>query len=54
MSTGKISAKQQEILEYIKERTKDNDLYIKRLSDIVLNKKIDDNIKYLVFRIIII
>lgn len=37
------------ILEYIKERSKENDLYIKRLSDIVLNKKIDDNIKYLVF-----
>lgn len=40
---------EEKILEYIKERTKDNDLYIKRLSDIVLNKKIDDNIKYLVF-----
>lgn len=40
---------EEKILEYIKERAKDNDLYIKRLSDIVLNKKIDDNIKYLVF-----
>lgn len=40
---------EEKILEYIKESAKDNDLYIKRLSDIVLNKKIDDNIKYLVF-----
>lgn len=37
------------ILEYIKEKSSGNDLYIKRLSDIVLNKKIDNNIKYLVF-----
>lgn len=40
---------EEKILEYIKERAKENNLYIKRLSDIILNKKIDDNIKYMVF-----
>lgn len=37
------------ILDYIKDKQTENDLYIKRLSDIVINKRLDYNFKYLIF-----